>query len=786
MPSRSVASTFNGVGCLEGASFGFVHGPSPAVAEVRISGQIPQQIGREHAIQIDQSLFVGYVTNMSYSYDDNTTIVRMVDWRDRLRDILIFACWNMSEDSGLWYHIEEADWKLQAKTYISTEKLRAANVRNIAIAPDDEVNDEVVFNGAKFKSSWAILTYIARRWGIRIVCDAQVKRRLQTTIPDNVDANSGSYLVDIIEYVLSKASCQMSCYGRNILAVTIRGLATAGVQTLVRACVANPCSIGAEGANIGIELNEQGRRVHLIGEPNQHEWAFPCIADWNPNWTFDFVYNGASIAILLEATGLTGQSLVKQLPALYHDESYWPLDNFDNRDVGAVAARRTRNDMTIDEYRMKVAWKVYRVDPRVVVKDFIPVPDQPHNILGIGNFGAPGNNELLFIEFDQKSMKIPGGQEIDFAEVDAGAAARGPVVYNSSQYFLRFATLGTPAGEPAKPVPHPRAAMFFQPPSPSLVTNTMKQFTCYATSHDIPNGHMDPMALEMMMVPMDQGVSMQVEECEIDKRTFKKSYIIRMVFSDLQFYEELQMKWGEPGRVKPDRMVVRLAFPLETYTYTLGEGGAAIRVREKKHQVRNLFKGYVFGTEQPVIRQMNNRGGVPRDQIAKTDDVAKSIASKLLSSQPISVSGSANFHGRAGIVPDGLVDSVSVQYTADGGIMESINFTSAPNLNDSFIGPSRIRIQDTERMQNEIIQNRLQMLNILALRNKHALAQARTVADNNLRQWGGFNGHVMANTQWGRHGVIPVVSYERWNGSTQSIPPRSVVPLYNFEDNEGV
>lgn len=739
MPSRSVASTFRGASCLESVSYGFVHGPSPAVAQVTLSGRTSVQVGQEHAIRVDQSMFVGYVTNIAYSAESDSTTLRLVDWRDRMRDILIFAAWNMNEDGGLWYHIEEENWSTQTKTYVNARKLDAAQLHSVQAFPDAEMNDEVIFEHDNFKTSWSILNSMCRQQGIQLICDQNAQTRLQTTIPENVDANSGMYLADLIDYVTAKAACQFSCYGRNILHVTMRGMAQAGMSNLVRQSIANPCSTGANQFEIGQELNEQPRRVRLVGDQNQYEILFPLLADWNKNWQWDFVHNGPLFAALLRATGLTGQDQVKKLPEKYWDECYWPLDSFEERVRGAIPARRTRNDMTIDEYREKVPYKCYRVDPAwsAYGVDGAVDPQVAREKIRMRAIDA----DTLLLDED-KILKDETGKPLD-AEFQ-GKSLLSYFTMNNDGFVVNAAGAFTP---------DPKAMQFNYPLAPQLLTNSQKQFTCYCSNQDIPEGWAFPFSKQLMMVPLESGVSLQVEECEVDDVDFRKRWIVRALFSQSQFYNDLELQFLHKKFVKPDRAVIRLSISREIYQFLKGEVGLNLRVRERKVPVRNLFRGFVQGEEIPVIRELKQQKGQFRDKIAKADEVADGIATKMLSNQPITVSGSMNFENRAGWIPDGLVDTVAVSFDQRDGIREQINFTTANNIDDSFVGPSRIRVQGNELLRNELISERLQLIGRQAMLFKDGVAKARAIAEHGLRTWGGFLGAAVADKAFGRDGI---------------------------------
>ena len=790
MPSRSIPTTFSGATCIESARYGFVHGPSPAVAEVTVTGRPSVQVGEEHAIQMDQSLFYGFVTNIQYDYENDASQIRMVDWRDRMRDEHVFAAYNMSEESGLWYHIEQENWKTQQRTWVNQRWLEAVKLQEILAAPDAVLNDEVIFIHDGFKTSWSILNKLADQYNIQLIMDEVVEAKLKTTIPENVDGNQGMFLVEMIEYVVQKASCQFACYGQNLMVITMRGLALAGMGQLIRASLANPCNTGAHESQVGTELNERGRRVRLLGDRNQYEWVFPCTPDWNPRWTWQFTFTGVEYSALLLAAGLVPSSKMSELPVAYHDLCYWPLDSFQERQQGDVLARRTRNDLTLEEYRSRIPYKTYRVCTQDVVRDMQELVTWRKFQ---GKAGEAAMDAKLF-SFDKNAMNLHPAYLTDgdgnIIGIDDQQPDYNPLVHSPQGNELRTGPTASwdPLNDPnanAAVLPNPGAFRFPFPLSPSLVTNTFKQFTPYGTAHDIPEGWAFPFSRQRMLVPLESGVSLQIEETPPDAQ-FKRGYILRVVFQDPQFLVNEDL-FGtnprDPSVVEPDRVFLRLSFDREIYEFLKGELGLNFRVREKKVQVRHLYKGYVQGKLQPTIRQMQNWANQPRDAIAKTDDVADGIATKLLANQPITISGGLSFEDRAGFIPDGLIDTVSVDFNQSNGLREQINFTSASNVDDSFVGPSRIRVQRFEELHNEIIRDRDRTIAIQAMRNKDAIAKIGAIAELGLRQWGGFVGDVIADKTFGRDGVVHVNAPDA-NIGNRIVKARGVLPIGKIQQQE--
>lgn len=778
MPSRAVATTFNGMGCIQSARYGFVHGTSPAVGEIVIGGRVPVSlIGTLQAIRVDQSMFVGWVTNIDYDYEQQVTNIRMVDWRDQLRDVLEFGCFNMQDDNGLWYHIypEGDDWEIQERSYISREWLKIENVNNFAGAQNEPIQHQ---GGDRFKSALWILRYFEDAWDFRLVADENTLKRLEDTIPDNVDFNSGIHLMDILASVVEKSGCQFSCYGKDIFHVTVRGVPAAGVRELVLASIANPCSTGAHEPKIGMEVNENSRKVTIIGDRNQYEWVFPCAADWNQNFKWDFTFGGVQLRELKSALNLTGNEKLSSLPAKFHDLSYWPIESLNNKPRGAVPPTAIRNDMTINEYIAKIPYRCYRVDPRWVLANF------KTNLETFDKFKKLRVREFIHEDMDLDYDKVfEDNKGVPFPVENQGIAFH---------QYPNFRVI-TDNGGANGPGPDPDSYGFTLPLSASLVSNTQVQFTPYASARDIPQGWREPFAKQRMMVPLDSGVTLQIEERMVTEKVnngnnrprFRKKYILRLLFNEVQPFIRRQ----EPEDLasdkfyEPDYIAVRLSFDREIFRYFFGEDGALLRSREKKVSVRNLYEGRVEGELQPTIRQLRLVEGVVREQLAEPNDIAAKLAKKITSTAPITISGTMKFLDRAGMVPDGLVDSVSVAVD-ETGISETISYSNARIYDETLIGPSRIKVQGGDVFRNELIKDALEAITKQAMKDKDAIAKMATIMANGLWQAGGFIGDVMSGSLFGKFGVINVQGEEAEVGENANIKPQVLLPLNPLIVNE--
>jgi hypothetical protein len=705
MGSRSVPATYGGNGCPERLNFGRVHGPSAAVGYLEIDGDVNVQMGTPGMIQIGPASYYGFVTKIEKSQNaesGNRTVVRMVDWRDRLQDNYLFGAFNMHEDDGRFWHILPYQWLDQIKTYVSRQ-FKQVDFNQLQAGPGQ---DRLLKNIGKdgLFSPATILNAIAQQFNFVWTAEERALRILKSTRPLNLDWNAGAKVGDAIEQMLSKVQLQWTCFGVKNLHVTVRGFTDNAYVSSFAQGLTDICTLGAEEGSIGQELNEHGRRVALVGEPNRYEYTFPCRQNWNPAWTWEFCYGAWQRSALLKQLGLTILSKVKELPKKFHDDQIWTENNDEKK--GDIPEKQTRNEMTIQDYLDKIAFKVYVVDFRYAMTTFKRVNHKRFE----GTYGE--------IDYDN-TMEI-----------------RNPRNITGWQAWKDWDSVLLDSEWPI---------------SNALVTESNRQSITYATSYKISTGKMPPFDDIHTFVPKSDGVSMDIEEIlDVDPDLGGQNfYRVRLFFSEVQLFDPDWVHQENVGADKlPDTVLITLPLDQKLYTYVYGEAGNGPRVRTKKVSVRSLYKAFENGKEVTVLKRnfMRNlvQGGVQLAANAvKADDIAKEIAKQLVASQAVNVAGGLRFKDRCGMMCDGMVDSVNDTFDPVSGIEEFVNFSSSAMDDREIVNPIPIRVGRETKMEDDIARDRLLALHKEAMRNPAVARQAMNPVDRAMHHGGG----VMSDVQ---------------------------------------
>jgi hypothetical protein len=716
MPSTSVPGTFSGTPCPMQIRFGYVQGTSPATAEAILPGSVVPAIGSLQVLNIGPSVFCGFVIGQQYDLLSDTTTLQMVDWRDRLHDLHIAAAFNIQEDDGRFYHILPGfSWFAQRRVYV-TREMGQADFDVFQSFPQFAFSSIQIAQNNLFSAA-TILNWMGRVLGFNITSDNLALQRLMRTYPLNLDWNNGSTkVIDAIQQIMAKCGTQFTCFGVNHMHISIRGWTENFLTEALASGLINPCLMGVSSGTTGVELNEQGRRVVLIGDRNKYEFVYPCRANWNPNWTWGMVFGGIEMGALLTSLGLTLEDKVGDLPERYHD--YETLADYDAAGEGPLLARKTRNLMTIREYIEKVAFKVYVIDSRFAVADFQSVVKDTF----IGDVYRL-NQDLL--------TNVAAPFVGDLVNFPAGSGYNDP------------------------------ACNFHFPLSRNLVTDSNLQHITYATSRRIIRSADYPFGDQNVLVPMAKGTSLDVEEVT-NPQTGQSEFRMRVFFNTPQFYMPPRVDYSDANSVMHDGVLVRLSIDADQFVYFQGDFTNSLRVRESVVNVRNLFNAFVDGLPATVLRENVRRdflrgGGTISAQPVTAQQLAQRIATQLLSHFPITRSGSFTFDDICGSTPDGLIDSVSVSFDGTGaGIREVVNFTTGFADNKEFSNPFVVTVSRKFRDEEELVKDRLKDIAKAASKDKGVMGKVMPIIDAGLHEPGGLAGVPAAALAYAKGGVTDV------------------------------
>ena len=728
MASTSVPAAFTSA-CPVSMNFGYAHGTSPVAATIQLTGSVfVPKLGTIQTLQLGNSIFTGFVVGNEYDPIDDLSTVHMVDWRDRLHDFHVAAAFNCEEQDGRFYHILPHNWEIQRKTYV-TRQLGQFDFNDFQRLPKQaKLNLQIAKNG--LFSALSILDWIATQRGFVVIGDTLAFFKLATSYPLNLDWNSGSIkAIDAMQQIMAKCGTQMTFYGRNQCYLTIRGYSeNIFTQGLVFGSLDDFCLLGVSTGKIGQELNELGRRVKIIGDRNKYEYVYLCRQNWNPNWTYEMAASELALSAILNANNLSVFDRVGDMPAIYHDYETW-LD-YEYAGNGAQPARKTRNDMLIKDYIDKVVYRVYVADAGYISKEFTSEVD---------DFSG------TFAFLDQAQLKeLPSGLDVDI-----------PL-----DYFQR--TLDYDAA----------TNNFLYPPSRTLVTDSNLPYIIYSTTDDIylttqPQIH----KTQTTFIPRANGASLDVEEVT-DPNSGEVQYRVRVFFDQMQFFETHEIKSNDghvirKGDISPDLVLVRLAVDADIYSISGGEGdqSQAARVREQLINVPNLYRAFVDGKEVSILRENvqaywdKNFAPQPTSFVpVKADDVAISIGRQALAHYAVTRSGSVHYDDICGTTPDGLIDSVVVNFSAlpGQGITEDVNFTTGFAEDTNFRHPFPVRVSRAFKDTDELLIDLQRELDKQQIKQNAQPKQASSTRDTGVHERGGRYSPSQRMTAYARDGITEI------------------------------
>jgi hypothetical protein len=748
--SRSVAYTYGGEICPDSANFGYVHGPSPSVATLSHTEAIDAPMGSDLSLQVGVAQWRGFVIQSTKTLDTETGetySIRAHDWRDRLHDVWFFAAFNMHEDDGRVWHMPEHLWENQTKVYISKE-LSQVDIDDLQFFEEDiedPAYNDLLENllGESYISAASIIEILGLKHEFIWAAEERVFEILDEAVPMNMDWISGVKVVDALQQVLESCGLQFTIYGEDVIMITLRGWTSEELVNQYMAGLDDPCIWGANQISTGKELNMKGRRVLLVGGKNTQQWTYPCRQNWNANWDWQLCYGGWQLSAFLktnfnsEGQSLTRWSKIKELPEEYHDHNLWS-DGVKVQGEGAVDLKRTRMEMTVQEYIDKVAWKVYIVDPNWSVSEMNPAPELNTDFDALGE--EPYYNTILQ-KMDKETLvpentyrgteatvTLPGDpQPESLDEIDDVELALFPVEeWDDSEIESNIDNGFTGDYNFSFPVYN------------KLNTDTNLKMLPYIATRRILGGMESALDRQVTVVPVTKGVTITEEEV-IDPKTHRSVFRLRLVFSNAQFWIDEDMDFRKMDSRKADRIVVTLAHGKDMYTHEAGEEIGAVfdrgpgpeqgfqqnaRIRTQKHNIPTLHKAFVDGGEYNVLAEnfrldLENGGSEPAVRPINADAVAGKISHQLLFHDAINRTGYMEFDETTGTLPDGMIESVSVRFSATNGITERVNYTGE-EIDDNLIrapfriGASRL-VNDLEDINRDILNSVLPLISTKVL-----------------------------------------------------------------------
>lgn len=755
MPSNSVPQNFGGMACPLSMGFGRAHGPQAVVAYMTVDGVVNANLGSLLWMQIGSAVFVGFLSNLKS--DGDTTTLRAVDWRDRLHDQYYYAAFNMQESDGRFYHIPEFYWEAQLRVWISKELIQndfdSVQLFANPFGPGD-INLIINIAGQGLISALTLLKWWAAIWDFTFTAEQTALDILSRSYPLNLDWNGGVRRAEVIQQLLERCGCQFTCYGFRNLHVTIRGFTDNAFAQQFLQGFASYCTVGASEGSIGVEFNEKGRRVSVIGDRNKYEMVFPCIINWNPIWTVDLVFNGFILYALLEKHGLSRKSKLRELPEEYHDYETW--DDSDFAGQGRLGERKTRNDMEIGDYVDKIPFHVYKVVNTLAARKFVSNSE---------DFTKAGG-KCIFLEPD-------GRKPVRLANPGGGGAY--------SEFPLENLPLETGWDD--------NSVNSRWPISSKLVTDSNLQYMVYATSQHMIRGADFPFDEQRVFVPKDNGVSIAVEEMVSQANVTEASYLVRVVFSAAQVWIDKDKsidKKNIVAGIHPDRVLVRMALDAEYFAQTFGEMHNGPRVREQKLSVRNLYQSFILNDDdanhpqfyfdkagkfvqvgigaveevavlrQNFLKNMEEGGVIPVAYSIRAGNVAQGLAKQILN-HPYSLrTGRLRFDGRAGVMVDGVIESTAITFDQENGIVENVNLTSE-RIDDQYINsPTVIRVSRVEKTEDDLEKDKQLAIDLAVIRSAKLAKKVMTVIDAGIRSITGLFKPAEVETVFGAAGKIEV------------------------------
>lgn len=617
--SRLSGLVFGGMSCPEKISFSRVHGPAPGSCDVDLTGAQQAQAGSLQTIQVDGASFVGYVIGVQVSQTDEegyTTHIKLVDAREKLYGHTTACQLNMLDSVGRWYHIIPSEWKFQTKRYLS----------EVDLTGQSESEPSADCNGGLF-SAYTILNLLSGSYGFSLDASSNAARQLKSTKPINVDWNNGIKVIEAIDEIVSYCGLQFTAYGNLNIYVSRRGDVDDPMSALLLLGSSNICSLpNATKASNGSELNDKGNKAVVVGGMNRFEFSIKCKPSWAPGFTAEVMFVGTEFAAMLNTRNLSLSSTMEDLRNFTSEDKWEDKRNFNGKPV---------MKMTIKDYMQTFPFKVFALD--LDDDSSITTEDSP----GDGEQTATGGHT--------------GGSKYRIAE---------SLVTDQNIKFLVKATI---AVDDFKAVPPRR---------------------------------------EEKRVYFTEGVELIVEE-ELRKRSDSDN-CAELYFAYVKF-DTYRINWkiedeNNKANWKVDTVTCRIAVEAGKYVYQTTGSDPATRQRTTVKVDNNIFRSFIHpgvpfkGTsrgasgdlpqglagkgmkEVPLLRLATDPEAASAGIKVYAEDVAKIIASDVVNNDTVNSAGFVQFTGVAGFMPNGFVDNVAVNFSADEGSTETVNFTTDRNV----------------------------------------------------------------------------------------------------------
>lgn len=699
--SRSSATVYPGAICPESARFGRVHGPSPATGEITFRGQVSVPAAQVIVINIGTAVFHGIATKVETDVSiahGTSTRVRVVDMRDKLADRIVFAQFNMIDDTGRWWHIMPSDWSQQLRRYV--KKLQT--ISDFSDTQTIQSNINTLSGSAQLISAWNLLLYLARTFGFEVSAEDGARSKLRKHYPENLDWNSGKKVNEAIEEILSRDNLQFTAWGNLTIHVTEKGVPVNPLEQAIVAGSINLCNFGNfVEASIGTELNDKSRRVSVIGGRNRYEAYYPCLPDWSPEFTANLCEDGWELSELLQRLNITALNKLKDMPGKYQDFDIRGGVQIENKH-----AEKNRGDMTIRDYIENLCFKAYRVD-----------------------FSTP----LWLVDEDLGSQ--PPIQDFNFLKMTSVSNRNVTGVFN---YGAWKGTRNQQAIESS--IMDSR-----YPLSSHMPSDSNRQFVVNGISRKlhVKGIRTQEQFLRGTFTYLNDGVSLQIENYVLnypnDPNHGREFWRVTVMLSEKKMAGDIIAGVGPNGqpltihRFSPDQIYIRTSIDMDVFKYTQGQGQNNPRSRERIINYNNLFKSFIYAQEQALITQNYPNSGFSNG--VKANEIASQLAQRALNHEFLTTAGNIKFRTQAGFMASGIIESVETTFDSKSGTNETINFTNVQNdeRNVSFF-PTITRGRSWNKGEDELVRRRLQdeAKQILKEMNQNNKGNGAIVARDNL------------------------------------------------------
>jgi hypothetical protein len=632
--TRSVAAYFGGYYCPDTISMGRIHGTSPGIAEISITGDTPSIVyGSKQVVQIDGATFEGIVVfaeKITDTEEGESWKIKLVDMRDRLHDKQIFCQLNMLDEHGRWFHILPVNWRGQIRNYVTT--LTNEDIDKASLNDEDVLSEECA---DKLFTAAQLIYSMSQSFNFDVTASNHAAAILNSSIPDNLDWNNGIKVIDAIDSILKLYGLQFTVWGDLTLHISMKGVPDD--PYLYSLLTGDPCELPSFiSSSVGNELNERGRRAIAIGGPTRVQLCFACKPCWNPLFDAEAVFlSTVDFAVRMQVAGLNIDfSTMDDLKAALPDYAY-DLVNYGKWKGVSIG------EMTIREYMETFPFRVYAVD-----------------------FNTP-------VEED-------GLAGIDWSD------------HNTADLYSRV------------------------PISESLIVPSDKQSLAKASLVlEEQKGVYDALKIADDRGYITEGVSLDIDHMDIAVDDVSGECLdrwhVRLQFSNHKYWLDGDLPPGSRP-IEPDRVTLQLALDCELSVAEEGSTGSDPRVREITRVNRDIKKGlYYVGTElnakyaavgrpgtvdphSPILALLSTIPGLielpllapdygAQASAAYADEILTAFAKQMLFHEFITTAGHITFDEIAGLMPDGLIDSVQMNFDANEGVTETANLTST--INDS-------------------------------------------------------------------------------------------------------